>query len=190
MTQPRPCLPAEAVRRALSVVGTGVYTLGQGGYDPHVPTKPWTGAGEFSDCSGFAASWCYRLPRSRPGFNRGPWSTVSDDVSTDSVVEDSEHRNELFVAVSLPQAGDLVVFPGIRLPGQAKRVRIGHIAIVVEVPAEWDPANPDYSRLGVIQCFPRRPAVQRTDGKLWVGRERFRGDVNPAWRTRIVRVVP
>ena len=190
MTQPRPCLPAEAVRRALSVVGQGSYVLGQGGYDPLVPTKPWTGAGEFADCSGFAASWCYRLPRDRPGFNHGPWATVADCLNTDSIVEDAEHHNELFVAVGEPQPGDLIVNPGVRLPGQAKRARIGHVGLVVELRAPWNARAPDYTQLGVVQCFTRRPAVQHTDARLWAGREVYKGTVNPAWRARFVRAVP
>ena len=190
MTQPRPCLPAEAVRRALSVVGQGIYSLGQGGYDPLVPTKPWTGAGESCDCSGFA-SWAYKLPRDRPGFNHGAWSSVSDAINTDSLVEDGEHRNELFVVVGVPAAGDLLCFPGIRIPGQSKRVRIGHVSIVTAVgAAEWNTHDPDYRLLTVAQCFPRRPAIQETDGRLWNARQMFKGQTNAAWRTRILRAVP
>ena len=86
-------------------------------------------------------TFALRLPHKRPGFNHGAWSTVTDWVNTDSMIQDADHERDLFVrVVDAPRPGDLVVWPSIlagevdhnaRHPGQ--RERIGHVGIVVDV---------------------------------------------------------
>jgi hypothetical protein len=167
-----------------------IYALGSGDYHPtQTADLPWTQGprGYGCDCSGFIA-WCYMYKRTREGFNHGPWSSVSDAVSTDSMVEDGEHKHELFTVVDRPMAGDLLVYPGIRGP-DGKRIRIGHVGIVSKTAAEWDPKEPQYGELEVIQCQASTdPAVKRGPGLAWLMRERFKGMRNPAWWTRILRV--
>ncbi len=189
----RPCSAVEAVRRALLLVGSPErYVLGCGNFRPHGIDLPWTTNehGTGSDCWGYAGAWCYQLPRHRPGFNHGSWATVSDDINTDSSIEDGEHRRELFEVVDYPRLGDLLVYPAIR-DAHGKRMRIGHVGIVVGLCAEWDHKAPQYGELEVVQCqSSRRPAVIKTMGMAWMWRDLFRGERDEKWRTRILRVVP
>jgi len=159
VTLPRPCTAAEAVERALSVAGQGgEYEMGGGDYYPVGGIDlPWTrnkAGGLVSDCSGFAISWCYRLPRHRPGFNRGPWATVSDDVNPNSAIEDADHHRELFERLDRPELGALLCYPTFRLPGH-ELPWIGHVKIVTGIARclEWDAANPDWSLLDTVECM-------------------------------------
>lgn len=189
----RPCSAAEAIQRAVRFVGAPQpYVLGCGDYRPGSHDEPWTvnGKGLGSDCWGYAGAWCYKLPRHRPGFNHGPWATVSDDINTDSAIEDGEHKQGLFEVVDRPSLGDLLVYPSIRSQDH-KRLRIGHVGIVVGLCAEWDPAAPQYGELQVVQCqAARKPAVMRGPATGWLFRDRFRGLIDETWRTRVLRVKP
>ncbi len=196
MRSPRPCGPAEAVQRALSLVGNGgMYWLGTGDWRPVGPMGrdvPWTtnNGGTGSDCAGFAISWCYKLPRHRPGLNHGAWSTCSDDLNCNSAIEDAEHEQDLFVIADRPMPGDLLCYPTIYLQGHEF---VGHVGIIVAVNrcAEWDPAMPAYHLLDIAQCCgpnSRQPAVIRTDGSVW-----DRHDHNwPKYehRTKVLRAKP
>jgi hypothetical protein len=187
---PRPCSAAEAVERALQYVGKTTYKLGAGGYKLAAPdAPPWGSKGGVTfglDCSGFA-TWCYRLPRTRLPFARGPGSRVADAINTDSIVFDAENARELFEVVTTPALGDLLVYPGLWQAGS--RTSIGHVGIVTGVPAEWDPAAPQYQLLQVTHCSPSSAArkwptgIKTTDGGIWRDRK---GKA----RTRVVRVVP
>ncbi len=193
---PRPCSPDEAVRRASLMVGRPErYNLGSGNYHPtQTADLPWTMGprGYGCDCSGFIC-WAFCLPRHRKGFNDGPWATVAHDISTDSMIESAEHPQAvdgLFEVVDRPRVGDLLVYPGIRGP-DGKRMRIGHVSIVSKLAPEWDPKDPQYGELEVVQCQASRdPAVKRGPGIGWMFRDVFKSARNEAWGTRILRVVP
>ena len=178
MTAPRPCSSSEAVARALSIVGKGgQYVLGTGDYRPTAQhDEPWTTRDGMtgSDCAGFAISWAYKLVRHRPGFNRGAWATVADDLNCNSAIEDAQHNQELFEIVSTPAPGVLLAYPTFTLKGHdGQPLRfIGHVGIVTSVRrcTEWDHDHPRYDLLDVAQCCGpngRRPAVIATDGSLW-----------------------
>lgn len=182
------CTAAQAVARGQSVVGWGgSYVLGTGDFNPaSKDDKPWTNnaLGTGSDCAGFAVCWAWRLVRHRPGFNLGPWATVSDDLNCDSVVEDSEHKQELFLPVDLahddPRPGDLVVWPTVRVQASAPPHDMlsfmGHVGLVERVlpgSVTLDRGAPLEARLRpliILQCHGptgRTPGVVRTDGTLW-----------------------
>lgn len=174
MTTP-PCTPSEALARAQRMVNNGgQYLLGTGDYWPHKENGlevdlPWTylNGKAGSDCAGFAICFAWKLQRHRPGFNHGSWATVSDDINSDSALEDGLHKQELFTVVTTPRPGDLLIYPSIRVLG--KRF-IGHVGLIEHVPAEWDAGAPQYNLLTVIQCHgPNgfRPGVVRTDGSVW-----------------------
>ena len=132
MSDPRPLRSAaEAVETALRLVGGGVYELGTGDWD-----TPDDGP---SDCAGTAICKCFGIPRHRPGFNRGPWSTVSDDLNSNSAIEDAFHGEDLFRQVNIAEAqpGDLLAYPTIRLHDAhgELHVFVGHVVIVTAVPA-------------------------------------------------------
>jgi hypothetical protein len=199
-TLPRPCAAAEAVERALRLLATKPvepYVLGTGDFHPASTIDMPFSKNSFGygcDCWGFAGSWCYQLPRHRPGFNKGPWATVADDVNCDSAIEQADHAAKLTDVVwsavaDAPRAGDLLVWPSIR-DKHGARLRIGHVSIVLEVPAEWDWLHPQYGLCKVAQCAPGAPAIRASSGKSWEGRETFRGLTDVAWRTRILRVAP
>lgn len=197
MSAPRPCPALEAVDRALRMVGRRErYVLGCGDYEPGAARdEPFTTnkLGHGCDCWGLAGAWAYKLPRHRPGYNKGPWATVSDDINCDAAIEQAEHAaaaDRLWEVVDRPRPGHLLVYPSIR-DDSGKRIRIGHVGIVVDVPAEWDPKGPQYGLVTVVQCqATRAPAIIKGPGTAWFGREHFRGMINTAWRTRILRVVP
>lgn len=188
MTGPRPhYTAAAAVAQARALVGRGVYQLGTGdhtskGDDPR-------------DCFGFAVCELYGIKRHRPGFNTGPWATVTDDLNCNSALEDAEHDQELFELAFTPAPGILLAYPTIRLRGDdgALHTFIGHIGIVTGVSRclEWDRENPDYALLDVVQCSGpngRRPGIRATDGSVWNRHD----EVWPKseHRTRMLRVKP
>jgi hypothetical protein len=180
---------ADAVARALMMVGERwPYVLGGGN---HVgPTRVRRKDGTLSalgfDCFGFAHSFCYQEPRHRPGFNRGSWATVSDDINCDAAIEDAEHKRELFEVVDVAGVGDLIVMPSIR-DEDGKRIRIGHVWLVVGVPAEAPPPG-TYRDYDTVQCQARtKPAIKRGPGPATDART-FRGLADDAWRIRILRV--
>lgn len=200
MIEPRPCSATEAVERAKRMINNGgQYELGTGDYRPRFVGQlidlPWTenGGPVGSDCAGFAMCWAYKIQRHRPGYNHGAWSSVSDDINCNSGIEDADHARDLFVRVTgAPVAGDLLVYPTIRLPGHPMPW-IGHVAIVIGTTRAdaFDPAAPQYRLLDVAQCAGpngRSPAVIGTDGSIWDHHDR--DWPKPEHRTVILRAVP
>jgi hypothetical protein len=188
----------DPVERAAAIVDQGgLYMLGTGDYNAHdvadgAQDLPWTHLNGVlgSDCAGFAISWCHRLVRHRPGFNHSPTATVSDDINTDSAIEDGQTKQELFEIVTVPQPGDLLVYKTFHVDG---RTIIGHVAICLTgAPDGWDPAQPAYERLTVAQCKGpngRKPGVIKTDGSIWSHHDLLWGDVAER-RTVVLRVKP
>lgn len=184
----------EAVARAQSIVGKGgEYILGTGDYDPKAKTDlPWTqkGGRSGSDCAGFAICWAWKLHRHRPGFNKGAWASVSDDINCNSALEDGLHLQELFKTLSpgsCVHPGDLLLYPTIvvNVNGTKKKF-IGHVGLIERVPADF--SYGDWERLTVIQCHGpngRTPAVVRTDGHVWENHDALWSKLEH--RTRIVR---
>jgi hypothetical protein len=207
-----PCNAMEAVDRARRMVNNGgQYLLGTGDYRPFTPTKdirdivgrdlglvdlPWTlnNGEQGSDCAGFAICWCWKVKRHRPGFNKGPWASVEDDINVNSIIEDAKHKGELvegwvgpFEVIQNPRAGDLICYPTFWLYGKQF---IGHVAIIEIVPANYKPGR--FDLLTVIQCHgPNgfRPGVVRTDGSLFVHHDDVWNDSNDySRRCKIVRM--
>lgn len=169
----------EAIERATSMVNQGEYILGTVDYRPYkdangdlvdLPYTRHNGSGPLgSDCAGFAICWCYKIVRHQPGFNVGPWATVSDDINVDSVIEGARHKRELGTLITSPVAGAWLLYPTIRDPRNPLPF-IGHVAIIESVPAEFDSQSPDYRSLTVIQCCGpngHSPAIIRSDGYYW-----------------------
>jgi hypothetical protein len=176
----------DAVDRALTLLGSSLpYVLGGGNHlGPTRVKRNGTLSPLGFDCWGFADSFAFQRPRHHPGFNRGWWATVADDINCDSAIEDAEHRRQIYEVVTTPRRGDLLVMPSIRVAG--KRVRIGHVWLVAGVPAEWDLTHPQYELIDVLQCSPSKPAIKRTMGPKTDG-TRYKDKVNQAWRIRILR---
>lgn len=193
--KPRPCDPSLAVIRALSLVGRlEPYVLGTGDYHPtSVVDLPFTrnSIGYGCDCWGFAGAWCYKLPRHRPGYNKGAWATVADDLNCDSAIEQAEHAaagDRVWELVTgAPKVGDLMVMPSIR-DKDGHRIRIGHVKIAVAVPAEWDPEKPQFDLIQTVECHAGHPAILKGVGFRSTG-ETYRGLTDPAWRVRLLRAV-
>jgi hypothetical protein len=172
------CTAVEAVVRAQEALKMGgTYILGTGDYWPHKEADElvdtpftWKQGKWGTDCAGFAVCYAWKLRRHRPGFNKGRWATVSDDINTDSIYEDATHKKELGELVKTPRPGDLLLYPSYRRNGV--RILIGHVGLIERVPAEWDEADPTppYEQLTILQSFGptgRKPAVKRTDGSIW-----------------------
>lgn len=182
----RPFAPGAAVAIATSLVGHMTYQLGTGDVDTPPSAR--------SDCAGFAICKCYGLRRHRPGFNVGPWASVSDDLNVNSAIEDADHRRELFERVTSgpPQLGDLLCYPTFRLPGREKPW-IGHVAIVVGVSRllEWDWSRPTWSYLDIVHCHGpngRTPGVIATSAAHWDDHDRIWP--KPEHRSSLLRVRP
>lgn len=202
----RPCSSMEAVARALSIIGKGgSYQLGTGDYAPHTDQRghvydlPWTERRDAdgnrlvgSDCAGFAISWCYKLVRHRPGFNVGPWASVSDDLNCNSAIENADHggADKLFQRIDRPELGCLLTYPTIVIRGSRF---IGHVVIVTSLSrcAEWDPLVRDYSALDVAECHGPNghvPGVVASTGAGFHGHDRVWP--KPEHRTVMLRVLP
>lgn len=139
----------DAVRRALSVVGTGRYHLGRGGRRPGNST-PLDAAGE-SDCSGLV-SWALGLDRYQPGRIGGDW------ISTASMVRDAMGPRQMFAPVALADAvpGDVVTYKA--------TIGVGHCGVIVAV------NGPTWRELDIVDCAARKPPAiaHRADGgDLW-----------------------
>lgn len=186
MTGSRPRSAEQAVATALELVGHMTYWLGTGDCD----TANWGR----SDCAGFAICRCYGLRRHRPGFNRGPWASIEDDLNVNSAIEDGDHHRELFERVTAgpPQLGDLLCYPTFRLAGHPKPW-IGHVAIVVGTARllEWDWSRPTWGYLDVVQCCGpdgRTPGVLATSAAHWDDHDR--DWPKPEHRSSLIRVLP
>lgn len=170
----------EAVKTALAHVNYGVYMLGTGDCD-----TPKDGQ---SDCAGFAFCKCWGLRRHRPGFNKGAWASIEDDINCNSAIEDADHHKELFVPIDRPELGAFLIYPTFYLKGHPKPW-IGHVAIVVAVPPEWDPALSKFAELTVVQCCGpdlRKPGILKTSGVHWDNHDK--DWPNAEHRTRLIKV--
>jgi hypothetical protein len=160
------------VERALSMISYAPdgaeqirYRLGAGGRDPD-EAHPAAWSSERLrwevDCSGFAA-WCLGLDRYQPKFPLwGGW------ISTDSIVADAHGAGVWFRRIDRPEPGCLAVYPGIREGG--KRVRVGHMGVVVAVSAGYEPGRLD--RVRVVHassglCRRTGGAIGETDASAW-----------------------
>lgn len=159
------CARLMAVARATRYVNKGVYKLGTG---------DWNFSGGESDCFGFACCYAWDIKRHRPGFNNGPWATVSDDLNCDSALEDAAHKQELFHFPERVMRGDLLVYRTIpakvTADGKKHGPWIGHVGLIERVPPDWVPGVGKWHELGIIQCCGpngRNPGIIRTDGSIW-----------------------
>lgn len=149
----------EACRRALRIAGLKPtrYKLGAGGRNPEAENPFTTREGVLGcDCVGFVL-WAWGLDRFQPTFPKyGGW------INTDSAIDDAKTTQTFFEQISGPEAGALVVFPGIAKNG--RRVRIGHVALVVDVPdAVKLAARTEAERLGIsLLTFWSTPSKLRT----------------------------
>jgi hypothetical protein len=183
--------PEVAVARALSLLGKGwPYVLGAGNHKG--PTRVKLKSGTYTplgfDCWALAGAYAFEQPRHDPGFNIGPWATVSDDRNCDSAIEDAEHKKQGYEVIDTPELACLIVMPSIR-DENGKRLRIGHVWLGVGVPETWDPAKPQYDLIDTIQCQASTfPAIKRGPGPRHDGRT-YHGVTDDAWRIRILRVI-
>lgn len=165
--------PRQAIERALALVGSCIYQLGTGDCDTKADGK--------TDCAGFAICMCYDLRRHRPGYNVGPWSTVSDDLNSNSIIEDGQRKRELFATVMPalidttlvermgkygPSPGDLIAYPTIRIPDAHGSILtfVGHVAIVTDA-SKWNGA---YASLTIAQSIGpngRTPSIVSSSAK-------------------------
>lgn len=185
-----PCNALTAVHRALLLVyNGGQYILGTGDYRADAFTdRPWTyREGKLgSDCAGFAICWCWKLRRHRPGFNRGPWATIEDDLNVNSIMEDAVHNQELATEVDpgLVAPGDLLCYPTFKVKG--KRF-IGHVGIVTDISPRYKSGR--YQDLMVAHCHGpnfRSPAVTLNTGQTWVNHDKVWP--KPQHRTHVIRM--
>jgi hypothetical protein len=110
------------------------YILGEGGRNP-ANLNPFTPNAKGvlgSDCVGFVL-WCLGIDRYQPKL----FTYYDGWMNTDSIIEDAKTGvgGGLWKLLDRPEPGCLVVFPSLRKGG--KMIRMGHVGLVVEVPAEW-----------------------------------------------------
>lgn len=156
----------EHVRSAAATCPAATYKLKtyNGGKDPTAPDPfiRWVEGGVrrvSADCIG-AAAWCSGFDRFQPqrfGFYAG-W------INTDSALMDARGPAECFVGLGRPEPGAMIV-----CRSGSRGHRVGHVGIVVSVPAEWDPADLGcWQALGVVDVAGRPGrANMRTTGRGW-----------------------
>lgn len=126
---------SEALKRAWLMANAKPtrYKLGAGGRNPEAPTPFTVKDGVLgSDCIGFVL-WCLGQDRYQPG--KFPY--YDGWINTDSCIADATGKQVLFERIRRPELGALVLFPGIVDRKTGKRKRIGHVGIIVGLPAEW-----------------------------------------------------
>jgi hypothetical protein len=141
-----------------------------------------------ADCVGFAL-WCLGLDRYQPGvFNHyDGW------MNTDSILDDAEHGvgGDHWEFLERPRLGCLVIYPSIRKDGRMKRM--GHVGVVVGVPAEWRARSictahewaAQMKLARVIDCAGalarklRGRAIAQRDASIWAADGRF---VDLVWK--------
>ncbi len=117
------------------------YILGEGGRNPanEHPFTPDPRGVLGSDCIGWVL-WLLGIDRYQPGL----FGLYDGWMNTDSIIRDADRhggapyrdgRRPLWRILRKPKPGCLVIFPSVHKNG--KRVRMGHVGVVVEVPAEW-----------------------------------------------------
>ena len=176
--------------RMLALAGKPIpYALGTG--DAHGPTRRKDGLEGF-DCAGAAICYAHQLKRHRPGFNRGRWATVSDDINCNSMIEDAEHKQELFVPVAEDDVkpGDMIAYPTIYVRRLLRPTLkfIGHVQMVVKAPTGWTRDGMGFTALSVVHCHGpdrRIPGVTLGDGLACDMHDERWG--KPQHQTRIVR---
>lgn len=111
------------------------YILGEGGRNPAnlMPMTPDNAGALGSDCVGFVL-WCLGIDRYQPKL----FTYYDGWMNTDSIIDDAKTRvgGGLWKILPKPEAGCLVIFPSLR-DGNGKMTRMGHVAIVTEIPAIW-----------------------------------------------------
>lgn len=113
------------VARAVSQVGKDVrYVMGAGGNNPSAK-GPGTAPGVSSDCVGFVA-WACGFDRYQPGRFEyyGGW------INTDSMLLDATGKQGFFKPMLELIYPHLIVYPSTFREG--KRVRVGHVGLVVD----------------------------------------------------------
>lgn len=191
-TGPRPCSREEALKRMLSLVGQDFpYVYGTGDKQGCTTRKDGKCG---MDCAGAAQCYAYNLKRHRPGYNKGKHATVSDDINTNSAVEDATHGQELWRVLGddeTPLPGDLIAYKTVyvkRADGTTKPA-IGHVEMIVRVPSDWKRSD-GYRALTTVHCHGptgRRPGVTIDDGRAMD--ERDAKFSKPEHRTHVLRVV-
>lgn len=177
----------QAIDRARSmagVAGAGIrYRLNypNGGDDPTraIPAAD-NGGVQVCDCVGFAC-WCLGIDRYDPGqsvkedtADATEFHTYGGYVNTDAIIIDASGPRQKFEFIDRPHPGCLVVYGSVDRgkPGG----RVGHVGVVVGVPAEWDPSVSDcWRRLEVIDCASRsgRAILKNPNGGMtWFGNDR------------------
>lgn len=177
-----PLTPAQVVARALYLAGelgadaldpyvrapapscpVAAYRLEypNGGVDPTAPHPFAAHGGKLvADCIG-GASWCGGWDRKQPvRFAH----LYNGSINTNSMLLDAFGPRWCFETIIRPEPGCYVVCRS-GSPGH----RVGHIGVVVSVPAAWDPESREcWESVGVVDVAARRGrANRRTTARGW-----------------------
>lgn len=160
----------EAVIRARSMLGLGLYCLGAGGKNPY-HADPWSSCAKptdpkhakhvkqgrvFCDCSGFI-DWCYRWSRNDPTYG---WRYC--DAFVRDALNDVPGDLGYAVPIEECQEGDLVVYKSVDTDRDGDRDLIGHVGIISK-------RGKTFREIRVIHCASRGApyAVRESDGRIW-----------------------
>lgn len=177
----------KAMIRARSLVGQGRYVAGAGGREPTARTPEDMVRGRRGcDDAGFLA-WCLGYDRHQRGFTAG-----SDWVNADSMICEAETLGAWFRPLIAPELGAIVAYCSIDLEHDGHRDRLGHAALIVDVPERWSTSEAAWAALRIIHCSRsiqrrRGHAIDETHAAAWAHRGSFRGASHPRWRTRFLR---
>jgi len=147
-----------------------------GGFDPRNPDcgSHWELKGRTvvtSDCVGWYC-WVRGVDRFQPvrfAHLYGGWQ------NTDSIIQDATGPQRCWRRLERPVKGCAVVYPSTFL-GKV-RLRMGHIACVTDVPAEFAPETTEWWKaVRVVDCHGPRlkgPAIGHRDASIWQKRGIF-----------------
>lgn len=118
-----------------------------------------------SDCVGYYC-WLRGIDRYQPDRFAHIYAGW---MNTDSIIQDATGPAKCWRVAPRPYPTCAVVYPSTFLAGV--RLRMGHIAAVLSVPAEYAPQEPDWwARLRVAECHGPRMAgmaIRTRDGSIW-----------------------
>lgn len=159
----------DAVLRALSMVGKGVYELGAGGRkpsnkDPLGDSRKGKPGRMYCDCSGFVC-WSLGIDRLQTWANSNP----DDDTwySCEWMIEDAlSEKYVLFEKIPLDKQvmpGDIIVY------GPKGKMKWGHVGLITSVLPGFKRGETDWWKfLSITHCSTGGTAAVRTsNAKIW-----------------------
>ena len=123
-----------------------------------------------ADCIG-GATWCGGFDRYQPDI----FPFFEGSINCDSMLMDARHKQTCFKIVPTPLIGAFMVYDSEDYDGDGQRDRVGHISVIIEIPAEFDPKERAcWAAIKAVDVANRgrNRANEKTTGLVWFGNDR------------------